>query len=175
MSNVSIPAQTIYLSDNLSVAVKNNVMDPDIETKIGMNTFLPQNIDTSFPIKIVLSFIQSDTSSGVVVWNVRTGYNNNNHSIYIDETTAPSTFTNEVLTSASHTVSGVANVQQNTIIYIHEDGFNARRYNEVNDTLWIDISRNGADVADTYASSIILCQLSAYYVKWCEGDHLQNY
>lgn len=175
--NIAKPAnsspfnQDIYLSDNLNVGRTENGFISNQVDRTALNAFLPYEIDTSCPLRLIWSWYCRG-NTGDVMWTVR--WANSNDGALINESagTAPSTFSSEQSKTLTETVPGTAYTQQTSIIEMDISNLIPVSHDSnTGELLWLSLERNGNDGADT-AGDIILIQLAPFYFARAEGFHI---
>ena len=159
----------MYLGQTLDVGMKKNRFANGKVARVGFNTVLPMDCDTSSPVNFSWNIIGETAGAGLTVdWILRWGFSKDGDSIYPSNPgTDPA---NMQVYSASIVAPPVANTSKwySTTLDISE--MVSRRDGGFPDTLWFTISRDGT--ADDYAGEIDIIGISANYVKWCDGGHI---
>jgi len=159
----------MYLSDTLDVGMKKNRFDNNKLARVGFNTVLPMDLDTSSPIIFSWNVITEVTSVDTVNWILRWGYSKDGDNVYPSSALAPTTAPTEQIYEIS-IPAGIENTSQWYTTTLDVSDMVSRRENGYPDTLWFTISRDG--VADNFGGVISIIGISANYTKWCEGGHI---
>ncbi len=164
-------SQDVYLSDTLDVGRLNNQFANNATDRIGLNAYLPDDLDTSCPIQLQWSIIGSTTEANNINWNIRWGYSTDGIGVYPDVASAPDFAANGSEQSQSLSVSPPATLESQKTYQanLEVDNMVARRGSgSFGDMLWVTLERpNG----DPYGGTVSLINISAKYTKWCEGGH----
>lgn len=162
----------IFLSDNLVMNRSGNRFPNGSTTRVGFNSLMPYELDTSFPIKIQWDSVGNSDNAGDVYWVIRWGKSTIGSNIYNNDTDAPSTVLGEKSSTHTHSIgAGKKDTHLICIEYISVNDMNFRNSTS-NDIFWVTIERQGGHASDTYDGDIGIIQLSAFYIKWCEGGHI---
>jgi hypothetical protein len=161
--------QDVYLSDNLDVGRIENSFANTATDRIGFNTFLPADVDTSTPIRFRWAWFTDDATANGVDWVIRWGWNTDGDSVYPSQTAAPATAPNEQ--SISTTINAPGAINQMTISEVELDisGTRARRSGGFGDMLWVSLQRTAGDA---HAGDIAVVNVQGSYLKWSDGGHL---
>ena len=180
-TNIAKPANSspsnmdVYLSDNLSLGRTENYFSKNNTDRLGFNSNMPYDLDTSFPIKLQWEIIGTDSNQGDVHWVIRWGRSSNGIKVYQNSASAPSVATGEKSQVVIQTIPGSSSdTHLSNSAYINIDDMNFRNSDQ-NDLIWITVERIGSENTDTYSGEIGMIQMAAYYVKWCDGGHLTLY
>lgn len=175
-ANSTPDSQDVYLSDQLGVGRVNNKFKDNTTDRIGLNEFLPTDLDTSFPVKIKFSIVGDTAATGNVEFIARWNVSNNGSNIYRTTAAAPTSSSGEK--SASTIIAmAAADVAYRGEIVVDLAGVNPNPSNGQPDLLWLSIERNatGGNTADTYAGNVTIVQMGVYYIKWRDGGHITGY
>jgi hypothetical protein len=175
-ANSSPSNRDLYIGDNLGVGRIENLFVNSTIDRLGLNSYLPQNIDTSFPLKLKWAFTGTSDSANNVKWIIRWGFTADGDDIYDttsnSPTVAPGEKSLEVITSVPGSYSD-KQVSESAKLDIQ---FSKPRPENGNpDIIWITLERTGNDAADTYTGHVAIVQLNVEYIKWCEGGHILSY
>lgn len=173
-ANSSPSNQDLYVSDNLNQGRQENSLNNGATDRVGFSTYLPTEIDTSFGIKVIWSFITDNVLGGSVDWVIRWGWTNDGDNVYTSTALAPTTGPNEQSDSFSTVITlATPYIQKSETRYITIPSVNA--YPEVGrpDMLWVTLERDGG--GDTHLGDIILIQFTGQYVRWTEGGHSSTF
>lgn len=166
--------QDLYISDRLNVGRQENLLANGVTDRLGFSTYLPAEIDTSFGIKLMWSFITSSTSGGSVDWVIRWGWTKDGDNVYTSTAAAPTTGPNEQSISFSTAITpSTPNIQKSEIQYITIPSVNAYPQTGNPDVLWVTLERDGG--GDTHSGNIALSQFAGQYVRWTEGGHIDSF
>jgi len=168
-ANASPGNQDIFLSDNLGVGRVENLFLNTATDRIGFNSYLPLDLDTSSPILIKFSVITNDASAGDIDWVVRWGYSNDTLNVYGTTASAPTTGVNEQNITQSLPAPTAADIQKTYELSLDVKDMVSRRESGFGDILWVTIQRTSGD---THAGDVAMINFQAFYTKWCEGGHI---
>lgn len=180
--NVTKPAnsspgnQDIYISDNLNVGrIENKFISTGID-RLGLNAFLPEDLDNSFPLKLMWSIIVNNDSSGDIYWEIRWNKTKDNDSIYMSTFNAPTTSPNEQVQYVTTNITANSKEKQITVTTkLNINNFVARPKTGNREIMWLTLARNGNHISDTFTNNVAIVQMSVYYVSWCDGGHLLSF
>ena len=175
-ANASPADQDIYLSSNLGVGRIQNKFKNSSVDRIGLNEFLPMDMDTSFPIKIQMTIVGNNATAGTVEFIARWNLSNEGDTIYLTAGSAPGTSTNEQSTSTTVNVSA-DQTSYTTEMTVNLSGANPNPSTGRPDLVWLTIERDATigNMNDNYAGDISIVQVGVFYVKWRDGGHLLGY
>lgn len=154
-------AQNIYYSKSLASA---GVSIP-AGGSISLNAFVPTDIDSGFNIKLVCAILCD--ASGDVNFSISYGFSNIGADIFTDSASAPATAPEEIAVAATTTVTAGKEGRVSVLIPISHVNMNPSGQGP--QTMWVGMKR-AAD--DAYTGTIVLSQISGYYVSWIDGAHL---
>jgi len=158
----------VYLSDTLAVGRIENYFQAGQQGRIGMNTYLPFDIDTSCPILFRWVFLGTDNSTGTTVdWVVRWGWSADSDGVY-PGTSAPSTGPNEQSISISTNLT-TRRIQYSEVVELDISEMKSRRSAGNGDIFWLSIQRSGD--TDTYGGNVAMINVSPVYKAWNLGGH----
>jgi len=157
----------LYLGDELDVGMKKNRFDNGKIARVGFNTVLPMDLDTSSPITFSWNIIAEGTGTADVDWILRWGYSKDGDNVY-PESGHPDPASLQIYSVSLPAPGTDTSKWYSTTLDVSE--MVSRREGGYPDTLWFTISRDG--IADDYASTISIIGISANYIKWCEGGHI---
>jgi hypothetical protein len=175
-ANSSPDNQDVYLSDKLGVGrVENRFKDNTVD-RIGLNEFLPTDLDTSFPVKIKFTIIGDNAGPGDVEFVARWNTSNNGDNIYRATASAPSTSTGEQSTSTIVNISAADTSYRGELV-IDLQGVNPNPSDGNPDLIWLTVERDatGTNANDTYTGNVTVVQMGVYYIKWRDGGHITGY
>lgn len=164
--------QDIYLSDNLDVGKTENLFQNSAIDRIGFNSYLPSQIDTSYGIKFRWSWISTATG-GNIDWVIRTGFSKDGFDIYTSTAAAPPVGVNEESISISYPVTETIGTQVTQTQIIIRPKINARPVSGNPDIFWFTLERNGP--ADSHSGNVALVQIQGEYVSWCDGGYISDF
>lgn len=169
-ANSSPLDQDIFISDNVGVGRKENKFANTATDRVGLNAYLPLDLDTSSPIELRWSIITDDNSEGDINWVIRWAYSTDGDSVYTSIATAPTTGPNEKQLNLSEAAPTLGSVQKTYTANLDISNMISRRETgEFGDILWITLQRT---VGDTHGGDVSIINLRAFYTKWCEGGHI---
>jgi hypothetical protein len=169
----SSPAnQDVFLSDTLDVGrVENNFLNTELD-RAALNVFLPEDCDTSSPIKLRFSTLSSNASAGNVNFTIRTGYSVEGDNVYRSLGAAPTTHPTQIDYPAIAPAPGLdTQTTYEVNIDISKLNANPKPGTPGNTILWVSFERNGPDATDTHSGNVALISFDASYVEWCEGSY----
>lgn len=169
--------QVFYLNDNLSLMKYNNVFPYNSLYRVGFNFKMPISIDTSFPIKLNLSFIGNNDSAGVVTWTLRYTYATETTPIYLTLLDSQNNPNSNILTITKNTTftSNQNNMDKREIFNVDVHTIPANPSTNINYIFYATLERNGGVGTDTYPGDIVLAHIDANYINWSCGGHLLGY
>lgn len=175
-ANSSPGNRDLYLGDNLGVGRIENYFQNNAVDRLGLNSYLPQNIDTSFPLKLKWSFTGSSNSANNIRWIVRWGFSQDNDTVHDTTSSSPTIAPNEKNLEVITAVPGSSADKQLSESAKLDITFCIPRPETGNpDIIWITLERTGNHGSDTYTGHAGIIQLNVEYIKWCEGGHLHSY
>tara|TARA_R110002153_G_scaffold273997_3_gene446410 strand:- start:34817 stop:37186 length:2370 start_codon:yes stop_codon:yes gene_type:complete len=169
-ANSSPSNQDVYLSKSVCVGRVENYFISGANDRIGLNEFLPMDIDTSFPVKIKFAVVGSSNTNGMVTFTAAWTTSNAAHAVYRTAGAAPNTATNEKSISSTIAINS-ANTEYRGELEIDLQNVNANASDGNPDLLWLSITRPN----DTYTGNVAVVQMGVFYVKWRDGGHLSSY
>lgn len=154
----NMQSQEIYVSENVAVGFVSNKFTSEGD-KSGIAGHLPYDLDTSSPIKFVLSGMPSNNET--IVFTVRWAWVKDGDTY---NTTEPAAIANSdsITTSKAVTAGQVSTFLAN----IDVSEMIARRDGAFGDQLWISVEPTDMDGTFTLTTS------GLNYTKWCEGGHI---
>lgn len=163
----------VYLSDNLFVGRLENRFVAGARDQQGMSFRLPFDIDTSCPIKIVMSFVPEDAQTGDIEFNFRWNNTSDNTNVFISTGSAPATSINEKSVIVQTSINSSERYTQQTFeVELDISDMVSRREVGYGDILWVSFERHAGNGGDTYNGDIAVINMDAHYVKWCNGGHI---
>lgn len=165
----SLATQPLYLSNDFYIPKLYNVLN--VGSKACLNMFIPQNIDTTFPIKLKIAYVLDDSSSGNINLRLRYAKTNSECDIYFDNT---NNATPDITTiNKSITIDNNSNNKEfRTDILIDISDLNpVPTINNNEHMMWFVLDR----ISDTYSGQFIISQVSSVCIIWSAGGHLEHY
>lgn len=162
-----------YVSDNLAVGRVENRYSNGLVQRSGLNSYLPFDFDTSYGIKTKWAFFGEGPTGGTVEFVLRWGWTNDGDDIYPSAAAAPTTGPNEQSITITTPAITVTNQQLTGEIILPFPDISARPVSGNPDIIWITFQRNGS--TDSYTGNIVLTQMEAAYISWCEGGHIDSF
>ncbi len=167
--------QDIYLSDNINIGRKENNLVDNTTSRFGFCAFVPQELDSSMGVKLILTFIGSVSSTDNILFKIRWACSNDNDRVYRSTTTAPTTSTGEQLYDMIIAYNGTDDKQQSCEYILDISQINVRPTSGVSTLLWVTIEREAGHASDTYTGDIAILQMGAYYASWCNGGSFYDW
>lgn len=174
----SLPGSNeLFMDNTLSLIKPNNVFTSNNLIRLGFNFKMPIQIDTSFPIKLNLSFVGDNSTSGNVYWTVRYCYCTENDPIYLNITDATNNPNVSILTINKTTIINASqnnkDLRQTIDIDVH--AIPANPSTNVNYIFYAVLERNANVGSDTYLGNIIMSYMDCNYISWSGGGHILGY
>lgn len=166
--------QTVYYSKTMRANLKKNKFASNILSTISICTFIPTDIDNSFPIKIKFSLIGDSNTPGNVKLTFRYDFSDEDSALYINENDAPLSTPNEIVKSFIIPITA-HNKEHRAECIIDLSGIDANLYSGGPQMCWISIDRDAGVGDDTYVGNIALIQIAPFYISWIDGGHLLGY
>lgn len=165
----------LYLDTSLYVSRANNVFSAGVMTALGFNFKMPIQIDTSFPIKLNLSFVVNDASSGDIEWTLRYTYTTAESPIYLDiDDVVPNT---TIITINKVTTINVnknnRDLRETVDIDVHT--IPANPSTNINYIFHGTLERNAGIGNDTYPGKVVIAHMDCNYIAWSTGGHLLGF
>jgi hypothetical protein len=171
----------VLASDNIGAALQKKRFTAFTTNDITLITYLPDNIDTSHSIRVVWSWFGTSATAGVIRWVIRYAYTpdyaavnplDTSSGVYDSAVSAPTTSPTEYNITFNSTAPGINDKQVTNFAYIDvSDVLTQRTGAEFGDILWITISREGGNAADTYNGNCTLINACIEYVAKSLGQH----
>jgi len=176
-ANASPGNYAFYLNENLSMLKYNNIFSSNSLYRIGFNFKMPISIDTSFPIKLNLSFVGDNTNSGDVYWTLKYTYSTENTPIYLTLLDSQNNPNSNILTINKTTTftNNQNNKDKRDIVNVDVHTIPANPSTNMNYIFYGCLERNGGQGLDTYPGNIILTHIDANYINWSNGGHLLGF
>ena len=162
--------QDLFISDNIDVGRVENKFANGAVDRIGFSSYLPLDLDTSSPIKLLFSIITDDTSAGDIDWVIRWGFTADGFSVYRSQIAAPTTGVNEQSLAESEAAPAAADTQLTYEFLLDVSNMVSRKDAGFGDVLWATIERVGN--VDTHSGDVSMIAIAGFYTKWCEGGHI---
>ena len=174
-SNCSPISQEIFLADNLSIAIPNNVFSAGNVIRLGFNFKMPIEIDTSFPLKFNLSFIGSTGATGNVNWNLRYTYSAMGTGLYLNpnDTQVNPNPNIKIVSKITSISTNNCDLRETICLDIHHIPANPSSSDKY--IFYGTLERDATSITDTYLGNIILAMCDCNYVVWCNGGHLLGF
>ena len=169
-ANSSPANQDVYLGDNLGVGRLENEFVDGATDRVGMNFYLPFDLDTSCPIRLRLTYITQGNSAGDINWNIRWSISTDGDSVFATAAQAPGAAPGEQLINLVDPAP-TQFVQKTIEFDLDISDAISRRSGAFGDLIWVSIERLGGSGPDTHGDNVALVQLAPYYTKWCDGGH----
>jgi hypothetical protein len=176
-ANTASGNHAFYLNENLSLLKYNNIFAYNSFYSIGFNFKMPISIDTSFPIKLNISFIGDNNASGDVYWTLRYTYSTENTPIYLTLLDSQNNPNANILTINKKTslTTNQNNKDRREIINIDVHTIPANPSSNMNYIFYGCLERNGGQGLDSYPGNIIMTHIDANYINWAYGGHLLGF
>lgn len=172
-SSVGIGDSNLYLSDTISAGRTENIFANSQTNRLGINRYIPADMDTSVPLMFAWSW-SSSVIAGDVNWRVRWASSVDSDLVYTSISDAPASFSNEKYIDLIETVPGVAYSQTTTNVELDFCSVSSNpELSETGGLIWICIERLGSD--DTCVGDVNLINISTHYVKWRGGMYLDMF
>jgi len=155
----SMQSQTLYISEDIGAGLTNNKFTATGDI-LGVSGFLPFDLDTSSPIKLMWS--GHANSTGTYEWTVRWGWLKDGDPITYSEPGAPITNSNSIVISKAAVLDEKITFQ--ALLDVSE--MIARRDGDFGDELWLSIQPT------TLPGNFSLASSQALYTKWSTGGHI---
>ena len=175
-ANASPLNQDLYLSDQLGVGRKENKFADGAIDRLGLNVYLPMDVDNGFPVKLKFAIIGSSGTPGDVEFVARWNTSNAGSNIYRTTGASPTSSPGE------KSFSTIINITAADTEYRGELELDL---NEVNPTpatgnshlLWVTVERDASagNANDTYPGSVSMIQLSPFYISWRNGGYMESF
>jgi hypothetical protein len=169
-------AQDLYLSKVLDAGRDENSFDNGAINRTAFASFLPFEIDTGCPLRIVLSWVVNTNNTGNVDWTVRWALSDIDSLEYPTLGTAPASAPGQRSLDKIVTVPlNNLNKQINTTIDLDISNFISRAPGQpAGKVLWVSIERDATagNLNDTLVGNAAVLQLLPLYAAWCEGGHI---
>lgn len=174
--NSSLGNHNLYLSDRLGADLMENIFADDAVNRLGMNIFLPEDIDVSFPVKIKFAIVGTVAGSGDVELVCRWNTTNDGSTIYNDVGSAPSTSTGEKSYTTITTINA-ADTEFRGELYLDLSKINPCPELGNPELLMITLERDATsgNANDTYSGDVAFEQLTPFYISWRIGGYLESY
>jgi hypothetical protein len=147
----------------ISLISPNSYWGPGVVTSSSFTWHIPENIDSSTPIKINIC-ISNDTSTGTEnsLWNIDYAFvNPTGGVISINSGTGTyTTLSSSILVPIPATLGTITNFQ----IPLNIEGLIP-----LDTTIWFKISRQGTNILDTYTGPVYISSIDLNYVIWAAG------
>lgn len=177
--------QDLFLDDSIAVGRVENEFVAGVLDRSGFVLELPEEIDTSRPLRLRVRYMVNDATAGTVRLQFRYGYN-----VDVTDDPNPVGTTISSVWEAAGTAPTIAPGRlgeetvdlvipagaENRVRTISQDfdisTNRARRVNDgFGDILWLIVERVGNDAADTYLGNWTILQISPLYWAWNNGSY----
>ncbi|QKF94650.1 hypothetical protein QKU48_gp1192 [Fadolivirus algeromassiliense] len=177
-SNSSSSNQEVFIGKNISMAKINNKFASGSLTRLGFCMKLPNDIDTSFPIKLNIALVTDNIATGNIDWIVRYDITKSDDSVYLNSGDAPTNSPNVTVVEKITTIPANNNnkdIRETISLDINKIlpySSNNPRY-----ILWIGLERDAtiSNTNDTYSGSASIIMINSEYVSWNCGGHLNGF
>lgn len=175
-ANASPDSQDVYLSTQLGVGRVENKFKNNANDRVGLNEFLPTDLDISFPVKIKFSIVGDTATPGAAQLTARWNTSNAGSTVYLTALGAPGTSPGEKSSSTIINISAAQQVYRGEIL-VYLTNVNPNPVNGQPDLIWLTIGRDatGSNANDTYVGAVTIVQMGVYYIKWRDGGHITGY
>jgi hypothetical protein len=173
-NNNNIGDQSLFYSKVLGVHCERNQFPSSILSRLCLATFIPTDIDNSFPVKLKFAIIGDSATSGDVELTFRYDFSSKDSAVYTDIADAPANTTSEKSVSTVVTVAAKDN-EYRAEVSLMLDSIDANLYVGGPQMVWISIERNAGVGSDTYTGNLSMIQLVPFYISWIDGGHLLGY
>ena len=163
--------QDLYLTKTIDVGSKKNKFEFSNAKaqRVGFKATLPYDLDTSTPIKFQWGVVSDSISGGDDEWILKTAHTQDGDDLFLSDVDAPASIANE----NAQTLILPAPLSDDKIkwytAYLDVSDMVSRRDGGYGDTLWFSMERTRGY---GHLGDISLVDISADYLKWCEGGHL---
>jgi hypothetical protein len=165
--------QDIWVSKDLSAGRVANTFTSGANERVGLNMYLPEDIDTSYPITLLMAVGRSLNVN--MQFTIRWGWTDENSLIYGAPGPAPAVGPNEQNTTIAIPPGGgglpTIGQQINTSATLNVQNMVARRsgtgafgFERTGDLLWVNINRTDAN-----GGLISIANITVKYKRWCNG------
>jgi len=173
-SNNNVMDQSLFYSKALNVHCERNQFPSSILSRLCLATFIPTDIDNSFPVKLKFAIIGDSVTSGNVKFTFRYDFSSKDSSIYTDEANAPANTPSEQIVSTVVTIAAKDH-EYRSEVSLDLDSIDANLYVGGPQMVWISIERDAGVGDDTYTGNISFIQLVPFYISWIDGGHLLGF
>jgi len=166
--------QSLFYSKSLGVLCHRNQFPAGLLSRLCLATFIPTDIDNSFPVKLKFAIIGDSATSGDVKFTFRYDFSSKDSSIYTAEVDAPTNTPNEKIKSVVVTIAAKDH-EYRSEVSLDLDSIDANLYMGGPQMVWISIERDAGVGEDTYTGAVSFIQLVPFYISWIDGGHLLGY
>lgn len=163
--------QDLYLSDTLDRGYIENKFVSSAIDRIGLNSRIPPELDTSSPIRLIWTVITDNTSLGNIEWNINWGWSTDGGLVYDSSagspTTHPTQQTLDLIDEAPNQYT-----QKSYMVDLDISKMLATRPGGFGDILWITIQRSGTSINDTHTGNVSLLNIEPLYSSVSLGGHI---
>lgn len=150
-----------------------NSFSSGIRDRISIGMAIPEDLDTSCPIKIIVYWMGTSNSAGDIVWKMSSGVVVPGAPL---TTTLTGTGTSLVSGQEQSSIEVVGvnegDILKRTILSFYISGGISRDGYGSKDILALSLVSDGDDALDTYGGTRNILNIKATYTKWCEGGHV---
>ncbi len=157
----------IFINKSISLVQTGNVFLSSSLCSLCVSTFLPRSIDISHPLRINLVYTVDDSTAGNVSFKLYRCTAANSDQLYLTENSAPVASPISIVNVS--VPSNSVGVMNTAILDINLSDILTQS------VIWIGIERYAGDDSDTFSGSVNVINISAKYIKWCEGLHISNF
>jgi len=163
-------SQDLFLSQVLYAGLKFNSFAGNKDSTLGNAFIVPNNLDTSIPVQVSLTFTVDNSLAGFVEIQNNIGVSNGGDAVFLTQGVAPSdTIHSHLTTSLISIGTGEQHTQKSLKVNLNLHDI------DVNDSVfWYSIVRNAfsGSASDNYIGDFNLISCNMRYAKYREGDHL---
>ena len=182
-SNSIVRDKEFFISRDISILRVKNVYANNQKIKLGFRALFPRNMDSSFPMKIEMSFVgcksqDNQVISGNVQWRFRHAITCIDSAIYTDINDIPhDAHTHEHADVVMSTPILASNKDTRSKFDISVSDVDINPVSCNNTIFWASIERDATDhnPEDTYDGDIAIVLIKCSYVSWNDGSHLLGF
>lgn len=165
--------QQVFITKDININLQRNLFKAGLKAKQSMRGIIPDNVDTSFPLSVRVSFVGSSSNSGNVHWKFKYIVTVEGDPIYFTADDAPGTDTKTIEDDLTVTVEQ-ANQDARMSLDLDIQQVDINPGNGKSHIIWMSLERDssGADNLDTYDGDIAVILFKCSYVTWNNGSHL---
>lgn len=141
--------------------------------KISICMAIPEDLDTSCPIKITVHWMGTSATAGNIAWKMSSGVLPIGAGVTTTVGDAPTTMlSNSEQVAVEAVGAGEDAILKRTVLSFTIPKGVARDATGGKDMLAVALISDGTDGTDTYPGARNIVNLKATYTKWCEGGHI---